>query len=114
MCKMDREVDDRYVLTPQMEMELQNDIDAGILTRKELGIKYKVSKSKIWQMCNPKQHKKNYEARKDFQKGGRYYDREKRRKDQARYRKKLKELNETKSGKSGKSTETQTTVSNPE
>lgn len=97
---MEREHDDRYVLTPEMERELQNDIDAGILTRKELGKKYKVSKSKIWQMCNPEKHKKNYEARKAFQKGGRYYDKEKHSKDQAKYREKLRRLNEGKSEES--------------
>lgn len=104
---MEREQDDRYILTSEMERELQNDIDNGLLTRKELAKKYNVSSSKIWQMCNPEKHKKNYEARKKFQKGGRYYDKDKSTKKQQRYREKLKELNESKSKASGKSSETE-------
>lgn len=94
MNKVGRKNDDRYALTPEMERELQNDIDNGLMTRKELQLRYKVSKSKIWQMCNPKKHKKNYSARKEFQKGGKYYDREKHALEQQKYRKKLKDLNE--------------------
>lgn len=94
--RIGRKNDDRYVLTPDMERELQNDIDNGQHTRKELSKKYNVSISKIWQMCNPTQHKKNYETRKEYQKGGKYYDREKHRADQKRYRDKLKGLNENK------------------
>ena len=76
-----------------MERELQNDIDNGILSRKELVKKYSVSPSKIWQMCNLKQHARNYKARKKFQKGGKYYDKEKHGEQQRAYREKLKGLN---------------------
>ena len=87
-----RDKDDRYLLTEETERELQNDIDNGTLTRKELAAKYKVSPSKIWQMCNPLQHARNYKARKKFQKGGKYYNKEKHQEAQVRYREKLKGL----------------------
>lgn len=70
--KIGRENDGRYALTPEQEKELTFDVAEGVLSRKEIGLKYGISISKVWQLFNPEQHKKNVEANKKNQ--PKYYD----------------------------------------
>lgn len=82
--------DARFKLTVEQEIELDNDINDGILTRKEIQDKYGLSKSRVWQLFNKKKNKQNEKIRIAKQK--KLYDKEKQLEAQRKYRAKLKEL----------------------
>ena len=66
--KLPRDYDGRFKLTEEKEDELRDEIKEGVLNDAELGLKYGVSRSKVYFMRNPKQKEKNAAAVRKYQK----------------------------------------------
>ena len=76
--------DGRFTLSPDREKELLAELALKKKSRKQLSREYGVSKTKIWNLCNPEKAEKNYQKRK--KQGNPYYTKEKQREYMARYR----------------------------
>ena len=85
-----RELDGRFKLTAEKEAELREEIKDGVLNDAELGLKYGVSRSKVYFMRNPKQKEKKDECARKYQKA--HYDKDVTNEAMKKNRKKKQEL----------------------
>lgn len=96
--KLTRDTDGRYAVDEQTEKDIYDDIMGSDLSLGALAIKWKVSKTKIWNMRNPDKAKANSEARKKNYKG-KYYNtktaNESKAKNRAKKRKLIEDLNKS-------------------
>jgi hypothetical protein len=74
--KLGRKLDGRYKLTEEEETALLEEINAGVLKDSELGLKYGVSRSKVYLMRHPKVNDKKKEANRQYQKENRNKDKQ--------------------------------------
>jgi len=88
--KLPRGLDGRFKLTAEKEAELREEIKEGVLKDAHLGLKYGVSRSKVYFMRNPKQKEKKAEAARKYQKA--HYDKDDANEAMKKNRKKKQEL----------------------